>query len=189
MSLRKNGVRWVWETVIFRDIFHLQYSGIFIPLVYATGAGFMLAERFRIAYVLFAVSGVWACCYWLCSDFLRSKRTALQSKNIRRSALLLSRTQKRVLAWELLGVVIIWALVGASLFEARRLKVEAELKADHGWLYPDHESDPYGVCHPSDGQLAMYVGSYSLLANSFHRPLSRFARFQSSSLIRRQMAQ
>lgn len=85
--------------------------------------------------------------------------------------MLLSRTQKRVLAWELLGVVIIWALVGASLFEARRLKVEAELKADHGWLYPDHESDPYGVCHPSDGQLAMYVGSYSLLANSFPQTL------------------
>lgn len=148
---------------------HWQYSSIALPLLFATAVGFMLADKYIAAYAAYALTGVWSIGWWLTHDAVQSRRDFLQ-KQIKKKRLT---KRARISFWKMIcaGVIPIAGIVVAGIVYTHHIETEESLKAYYGWLYPDTIPDPYGMCKPNADQLAMYVGSYSLLGNSFPQSL------------------
>lgn len=148
-----------------RRALHWQYSGVVLPLLLATAVGFMLGGRYVAAYVTYVVCGVWSIAWWITHDAVQSKREFLK-RQIERKRLT---RRARISFWKTVsyGVVPILATVLVGCIYTRRIEIEESLKEYHGLLYPDTLPDPYGTCKPDDGQLAIYAGNYSLVAESF----------------------
>jgi len=96
-----------------RPIFHWMYSGVFIPLFFGTGVTMALASRFSMAYVSFALFGIWSVGYWLTSDWLQKKRIALSKRRVKKDAHRFAAEMRKYCAWEWGVCLVIVAATGA----------------------------------------------------------------------------
>ena len=162
------------EQTWVREFFHWQFSGVVISVVFGTGIAFMLAGEFAIAYFLLSVSGIWAICYWLSSDFLKQKREETRSRHIRRDPLLCSRAQRSFRGWKYGGVLVCVALTTLALVKNQHLQFAAELKQYDGWLYSANEPDPLGWCPATGKELSVYMGGQAVVISGFPKNVIAF---------------
>jgi hypothetical protein len=84
-----------------RPLFHhWKYSGVLIPLFFATGVAMSLADKPGMAYAFFALFGLWTIGYWLTSDWLRKRRRLLALRNTRRDVRRFAEEARKYCAWE-----------------------------------------------------------------------------------------
>jgi hypothetical protein len=116
--------RYVLDVPAVRGIFHWQYSGVVIPLFFATGVAMALASQFAMSYLFFVLFGAWSALYWLTSDALAERRRALRSRDLRRREKEL-RNQRRAYGIRKWGVsVMLVAISIGFIFWTRGLEKE-----------------------------------------------------------------
>lgn len=152
-----------------RKALHWQYSGVVLPLLFGIAVTFMLATKFFVANILYSLAGLWAILWWLRHDYVRKKQEFLKNQIERRR--LPDKARKAYWIAVCAGITPIVVITTIAIMYGRHIQSEESLKDLHGWLYPDGTPDPYGICHPTGQELAMYVGSYSLMGNSFPQSL------------------
>jgi hypothetical protein len=156
-----------------RAFFHWRYSGVFIPLWFATGVGMALANRFFLAYLFFVVFGIWTLCYWLNSDYLAKKKRELQRREVVRHADRL-RTSARKHGIALYGVSSLLILITAvCLYAVHLAEIEYILSSREEWLIPANDPPPPNYCAMPrpQGSITMYFGTNTIYATTFPHPV------------------
>jgi hypothetical protein len=97
-----------------RPLLHWKYSGVFIPLFFATGIAMALANKFLMAHVFFLLFGLWSVASWLTSDGLARKRKALTKGAVRGNTGVLRAESRKYCAYKS-GVSLLLAILTGGL--------------------------------------------------------------------------
>ncbi len=127
--------------------------------------------HFLLAYVVFAIAGIWAVCYWLCSDYLTTLRKQTRNSIAVQNAAYAAKAKRTYRYWKYGGCVIMLAATIASEFLNRRTQVEAYLAKLEGRLYPGSEKVPHDGCNPTGKELAVYLDNYAVAIEDFPQVL------------------
>ena len=109
-----------------RPIFHWKYSGVAIPVFFGTGVAMALADKFLMAYVFFALFGVWSIAYWLTSDTLTRMRKRLLTRSVRRDVKLLLQETRKYCIYESGVCVLIICVTGGFIVWTLGIKREGQ---------------------------------------------------------------
>lgn len=131
---------------VFRSLFHFQVTAIIVPLLWGFGYNFVISRDFALAYSFFAASGVWAACWWLCSDHIL-KQEELARKSVRNKHPLVAAKRKTNLARSrTMGIASSILIAGIGCWFVHSKSVQAALAATEGLLVPASDPTPTNQC-------------------------------------------
>jgi hypothetical protein len=134
-----------FENPTARKIFHWQFSGVIIPLCFATGVGMALAQQFGMAYIFFILSGTWCICYWLTSDVLKERKRELDSKKVKKTPVEWRLKHRSYICLKWLVTMLIIVVAGGFTFWTRDIKssvIAEKLLAERKDAYDHLEIKP-----------------------------------------------
>lgn len=159
-----------------RSFFHLQFSGLVVPLLLATGVGMAIDADFYLAYLFFLISGAWGACWWLCSDNTlghegRLKR-ALQGGH---QAVILKR-RKALKQGRFTGVIACLIITLAGCWFVRYKQNSFALASTSGLLEAASDPTPYNSCSKyseADGKYLLLWGNGTSYFDQFPHTVVR----------------
>ncbi len=142
--------------VLFGVFFHLQFSGLVVPFLLATGAGLAFDTDFYLAYFFFIVSGIWATCWWLCSDHVLDREEALL-KAVQSHRGLVAKRRQALAKSRFMGVGVCVIVTLAACCLVRKKQVSTELNSPVGLLVPGSEPTPNNSCSKDSDANGKYL--------------------------------
>ena len=133
------------DKVLYK-VFHWQYTGVAVGILFAAGVSVAIDHRFTLAYCFFCVCGLLALCWWLFgSNFIHTRRRLLRTRQSRNDAEGHKQRRTSLYKWAwgvsvlivlIMLVCINWAHDVETEFTEANLKKERDDVFDHLSVQP-----------------------------------------------------
>src|SRR6266571_4062969 len=153
-----------------RQLFHWKFSGVLIPTLWGAGLSLALANKYELAYVFFALFGLWLVSFWLTSEFVlkhkrryenqRQQNAEKRTPSERRQGKE-RRLRRKWLLWKW-GMTSLWLAICVICFLWMKVeKLQYELHQLQGVLYPASDPTPATACRdiPPDATVIIFGNS------------------------------